>query len=398
MDALKAAFGKQLEKQANKVIGDVLGKVTGGNVKMPGALSEEEAPAPVPFSSDCSGRKKAVFVGINYFKTKAELHGCINDVKNVQAFIMEQYGFSLENIKVLTDEPASGNEPPTRVGHGDGWWEGEGRGEVERGRAPSILTLPFAHRRDMTFVRIPQTNILDALRWLVEGATAGDSLFFHFSGHGGTARDLDGDEVDNFDETILPVDFESAGQILDDEIHAILVAPLPAGVRLTSVFDSCHSGSAMDLPWSYKVDGSLDVVIIDNRKAAMEAVFNAGVAYFKGDKQRAMGHGMEAVKHMLTPGGNEEARKKAEKERTNTDADVIQFSGCRDDQTSADAKIDGQPTGAASYALLTCLRENSKQTYTDLLQSMRKVLEGKYTQIPQLSTAHPIDLKVAFTM
>uniref|UniRef100_I2CPA5 Metacaspase n=1 Tax=Nannochloropsis gaditana (strain CCMP526) TaxID=1093141 RepID=I2CPA5_NANGC len=356
MDALKAAFGKQLEKQANKVIGDVLGKVTGGNVKMPGALSEEEAPAPVPFSSDCSGRKKAVFVGINYFKTKAELHGCINDVKNVQAFIMEQYGFSRENIKVLTDEPASGNEPPTR------------------------------------------TNILDALRWLVEGATAGDSLFFHYSGHGGTARDLDGDEVDNFDETILPVDFEAAGQILDDEIHAILVAPLPAGVRLTSVFDSCHSGSAMDLPWSYKVDGSLDVVIIDNRKAAIEAVFNAGVAYFKGDKQRAMGHGMEAVKHMLTPGGNEEARKKAEKERTNTDADVIQFSGCRDDQTSADAKIDGQPTGAASYALLTCLRENSKQTYTDLLQSMRKVLEGKYTQIPQLSTAHPIDLKVAFTM
>jgi hypothetical protein len=171
-----------------------------------------------------------IIPGINYFKTKAELHGCINDVKNVQvggiwyrwtprcllseagdqdalpfshaslppripvhylqAFIMEQYGFSLENIKVLTDEPASGNEPPTRVGHGDGWWEGEGRGEVERGRAPSILTLPFAHRRDMTFVRIPQTNILDALRWLVEGATAGDSLFFHFSGHGGTARDL----------------------------------------------------------------------------------------------------------------------------------------------------------------------------------------------------------------
>jgi hypothetical protein len=54
---------------------------------------------------------------------------------------------------------------------------------------------------------------------------------------------------------------------------------------------------------------------------------------------------MEAVKHMLTPGGNEEARKKAEKERTNTDADVIQFSGCRDDQTSADAKIDGEGEG-----------------------------------------------------
>ena len=53
-------------------------------------------------------------------------------------------------------------------------------------------------------------------------------------------------------------------------------------------------------------------------------------------------HGMDAVKHLLSAGGNEEARKKAEKERTNTDADVIQFSGCRDDQTSADAKIGGR--------------------------------------------------------
>jgi hypothetical protein len=56
-------------------------------------------------------------------------------------------------------------------------------------------------------------------------------------------------------------------------------------------------------------------------------------------------HGMEAVKHMLSAGGNEEARKKAEKEKTNTDADVIQFSGCRDDQTSADAKINGRAGG-----------------------------------------------------
>lgn len=356
MDALKAAFGKEIQKQANKVLGDVMNKVSGSDIKIPGALKEEERPSVVPFQSDCSGRKKAVFVGINYFKSKAELFGCINDVKNVKSFIIQNYGFVQENIKTFTDEPGSGNEMPTRA------------------------------------------NIINALKWLASGATSGDSLFFHYSGHGGTARDLDGDEVDNFDETILPSDFEEAGQILDDEIHAILVAALPVGVRLTAIFDSCHSGSALDLPWSYKVDGSLDVVIIDNRKAALESAFNAGMAYFQGDKQRAMGHGMDAVKHLLSAGGNEEARKKAEKERTNTDADVIQFSGCRDDQTSADARIDGQPTGAASFALLSCLRANPNQNYTELLQNMRKTLAGKYTQVPQLSTAHPIDLNVAFNL
>jgi hypothetical protein len=110
-----------------------------------------------------------------------------------------------------------------------------------------------------------------------------------------------------------------------------------------------------------------------------------------------LGHGVEAVKHLLTPGGDESARQKAEKEKTCA-ADVIQISGCRDDQTSADAKIDGKATGAASFALLTCLKQNKTQNYTDLLKNMRQTLQGKYTQVPQISTAHPIDLNVPFQM
>ena len=36
-------------------------------------------------------------------------------------------------------------------------------------------------------------NILNAVDWLVEGAQSGDSLFFHYSGHGGQeVRDADG--------------------------------------------------------------------------------------------------------------------------------------------------------------------------------------------------------------
>lgn len=77
------------------------------------------------------------------------------------------------------------------------------------------------------------------MRWLVWQAQPGDSLFFHYSGHGGQKRDLNGDEVDNMDETILPIDHDrgGGGEILDDEIHAIMVKTLPRGVRLTAVFD-----------------------------------------------------------------------------------------------------------------------------------------------------------------
>ena len=55
------------------------------------------------------------------------------------------------------------------------------------------------------------------------------------------SKDGEGDEVDGYDETICPVDYASSGQIVDDEMNALLVQRLPPGVRLTAIFDSCHS-------------------------------------------------------------------------------------------------------------------------------------------------------------
>ncbi len=36
------------------------------------------------------------------------------------------------------------------------------------------------------------------------------------SGHGGQIKDKDGDEVDGYDEVIFPVDYKTAGCIVDD--------------------------------------------------------------------------------------------------------------------------------------------------------------------------------------
>lgn len=40
------------------------------------------------------------------------------------------------------------------------------------------------------------------------------------SGHGGSVRDLTGDEEDCKDETMVPVDYAKSGQIKDDDILA----------------------------------------------------------------------------------------------------------------------------------------------------------------------------------
>lgn len=100
------------------------------------------------------------------------------------------------------------------------------------------------------------------MQWLVRDARPNDSLFFHCpyrsssvahknaqlnsanfsdSGHGGQTKDTDGDEDDGFDETIYPLDFKQAGQLVDDEMHNIMVRSLPMGCRLTAIFDSVRS-------------------------------------------------------------------------------------------------------------------------------------------------------------
>ena len=75
------------------------------------------------------------------------------------------------------------------------------------------------------------SNYVEGLQWLLRDNQPNDSLFLHFSGHGGQTDDLDGDEVDGQDEFIRPVDFKTAGVIVDDELKALVSKLLPKGVR-----------------------------------------------------------------------------------------------------------------------------------------------------------------------
>ena len=76
------------------------------------------------------------------------------------------------------------------------------------------------------------------MNWLVRGAQPNDSLFFHYSGHGSQKHDQDGDEVDATDETIVPVDYKSAGEIVDDEMNQIMVQQLPRGARFVYILSA----------------------------------------------------------------------------------------------------------------------------------------------------------------
>lgn len=235
-------------------------------------------------------------------------------------------------------------------------------------------------------------NMIRAMGWLVSNAQPNDALFLHYSGHGGQVEDLDGDEDDGYDECIYPVDHSEAGPIIDDEIHFRVVKPLVQGVRLTAIFDSCHSATVMDLPYVYSTKGVLKEPNL--AKEAASGLFDAFRAYSSGDLAGAAGSVFGLAK---TAFRGDDAYEKTKDTRTSP-ADVIMWSGSKDDQTSADATINAQATGAMSWAFISAIKANPKQSYVELLNSVRDILETKYTQKPQLSSSHPIDTDLLFIM
>jgi hypothetical protein len=61
--------------------------------------------------------------------------------------------------------------------------------------------------------------------------------------------------LNRYDETLIPVDFQRAGQIRDDDLLTHLVKPMSAGVTMTCLMDCCHSGTVLDLPYRFIADG-----------------------------------------------------------------------------------------------------------------------------------------------
>lgn len=170
------------------------------------------------------GRKRALIIGINYYDLAMELSGCLNDCK-MQIRWLEQQGWPVKDpscVRIINDK---------------------------RDNDDSI-------RCDM---KPTGENIVNSMSWLVSGCQAGDSLFFHYSGHGSQLPEVPDEkgvfhEDDHMDETMVPLDYKTKGQIRDDTIFKLLVPPLKQGVQLLCFFDCCHSSSVMDLQNIFTVD------------------------------------------------------------------------------------------------------------------------------------------------
>jgi metacaspase-1 len=217
--------------------------------------------------------------------------------------------------------------------------------------------------RVLVDTRATKKAIFTRLNWLVKGAKSGDRLLFQFSGHGSQIRDRDGDELkDHLDEIICPHDMDWDGTyIVDDDLKTIF-STLPVKVHLEVLLDCCHSGTATrEVPAPQG----------DSTHCISRAV-----------RQRFLAPPIDILCRQL----DEDDLPINRILKTTNPTNHALFSGCRDNQTSADAYINSTYNGAFTYYLCRHIRDvQGVITRADLLKRLRASLRHEgFDQVPQL--------------
>jgi hypothetical protein len=264
--------------------------------------------------------KKALLIGINYTGTSSALNGCINDVQSIGNRLVSKFAFKPENIRILTDN---------------------------------------------TVIKPTRENMESYIKALVQGATSGDTLVFHYSGHGSNIKDASGEESDGRDEVLVPLDYLQKGVIKDDWLFENLSLQIPQGVKLVCFMDCCHSGTMIDLRVNIKSQCKPKTKSQTYNPAEWTDVFQITL-----DKNKQ------------------------------TLGTVISFSGCQDEQTSADAHLNGKYQGAFTASLLEFL--DSGKTDIKLRNILKEVnarmIIKNFQQTSQLSLGRLEDLESVFIL
>ncbi len=253
---------------------------------------------------------RGLLVGINAYPGGNELHGCVNDVTDMADFLVSHCDFNESDVRIITDSRATTDA------------------------------------------------IKDRLKWLVDGAKAGDRLIFHYSGHGAQfpIRDADG-KVTRVDECICPVDFDwsEAHAIRDKEFNQ-LFSTVSKGVIFTWVSDSCFSG---DLAKEF---------LQPNRKIKSMPM-PADIAWRLRTAETTSGTKRVSFEHVLK------------------NFNAVLTSGCGQRETSADAEINNRFNGALTYHLLQTLSAPDGLTRSleyAVARTRAALQQNGYSQHPQL--------------
>lgn len=172
-------------------------------------------------------------------------------------------------------------------------------------------------------------NIRKQLSRFSSSLKSGDIVYLHFSCHGQPVEDLDGDEIDGWDEAIIPIDaqkvyskkYKGENHITDDELNRFfrtIRTKIGRKGYLTVVVDACHAGT------SYRGEENEDSVFV------------------RGTNTGFSERGLKFVPKI-------DKRGRIRVEKSNNMSDICIIEACRSYQVNNEIKCDGKYYGSLSY-------------------------------------------------
>lgn len=175
-------------------------------------------------------------------------------------------------------------------------------------------------------------NIVRQITQLTNKTKKGDIVYLHFSTHGQPVEDLNGDEEDGWDESIVPIDaykiykkgvYEGQKHLTDDLLNKYIKKLRekigPSGF-LYVVIDACHAGTSSRAN--------------DETTRGTHVGFTYNNKVFKPSISKKSHYHIEASAKM---------------------SNVLFIEACRPDQVNTEIKVDGKRYGPLSYNIAQVL-------------------------------------------
>ena len=175
-------------------------------------------------------------------------------------------------------------------------------------------------------------NIVRQITQLTNKTKKGDVVYLHFSAHGQPVEDLNGDEEDGWDESIVPIDaykiykkgvYEGQKHLTDDLLNKYIKKLRekigPTGF-LYVVIDACHAGTSSRAN--------------DETIRGTHVGFTHNNKVFKPSTSKKSHYHIEASAKM---------------------SNVLFIEACRPDQVNTEIKVDGKRYGPLSYNIAQVL-------------------------------------------
>ena len=197
-------------------------------------------------------------------------------------------------------------------------------------------------------------SIVRQIEQFTNSTKKGDIVYLHFSTHGQPVEDINGDENDGWDESIVPIDaykiykkgiYEGKRHLIDDQLNA-MVKKLrqrigPYGF-LYVVIDACHAGTASRAN--------------DDAVRGTYVGFTYSNKVFKPSKNKKSHYRIEASSKL---------------------SNVVFIEACRPDQVNTEIKVGGKRYGPLSYNIAQTLSSvilttNAKGFVENLKQTIVK--------------------------